>query len=182
MIAGSGGGGSLLVVTTGAGGRDEARFPYQVSPDDIAAIGDANGDGSEEIFIRIGTGEVSQGIVVTLVDCQISVAHLSGRPYQYRFHADDETDRKWTVGLACPDLDGDGDRELVETEYRPYFHGDVRPTANVTVASDASDYDWRRRVLELDGGNVTVIKDNSGTWPRVEPPEGITYPNDVDCD
>lgn len=144
-------GGRFLNVRLASGGTAGVRIgssaAAQGQPNEPEVLGtaDADGDGREEVFLRLASGVADPGTVVRLVQlvgCELVVVrNAQGEPYTFEIR--DRAD-----GIGCVDVDGDGRTELV----------------GLHAETSGDRVDWTRTVVRLEGGSATNGAVDGGTF------------------
>jgi enediyne biosynthesis protein E4 len=139
----------------------EALIPWRMSmPGPFMAIGDVNGDGSEDVFVGGATGQPAQ------LFFQTAKGSFTPAPKQPNVSSTWETDKDFEdVGCALADLDGDKDLDLVVVS--------GGTTASVPSAS------YQTRLYTNDGkGHFT----RSVNFPKTDEPGSVVSVHDYDSD
>lgn len=156
----SGGGTAGALIGPSAAAEGQANEPR------VLGVADADGDGRDEVFLRLASGVADPATVVRLVrlvGCELVVVrNQQGEPYTFEIGEGDHR----ADGVGCVDVDGDGRTELVG----------LHATTN-----DGEVVDYTRTVVGLEGGTATNGAIDHGTYTSPADNDAIALLSQVTC-
>lgn len=135
---------------------------------------DADGDGRQEVFVRLDSGLAEPAAVVRLVQlvgCELTVvANAQGEPYDFlvgtrTLDAELNPPAYELFSVGCVDADADGRQDLV----------------GLTSRQTGSQVDWTRTIVALDGGAATNGAVDEGRYTSPADDAAITLLSQATC-